>query len=106
MGPWPSWCGGPDGLFLRVYHQLAVGDRRGDSSELHQPKEQHAPRSRATPIEPEAELIEVRLDVIGFDCALVGTEQPGLDERGDAMHPGKRQIADCSDAATLNALWV
>ena len=44
------------------------------------------------PIEPEAELIEVRLYVIGFDCSLVGTGQPALDERGDTMHPGKRQM--------------
>ena len=65
---------------LGVDDELAVGHRWSIDSLLHQSEEKHAARPRATPVEPEAELVQVCLQVVCLDRSLVGTEQPALGE--------------------------
>jgi hypothetical protein len=47
---------------------------------LHKPIKKLATVLRETPIKTEREFVEVRLKVRGSDCALVGTNQPALDQ--------------------------
>lgn len=63
-----------------VNDELAVGHWWGIDRLLHQSKEQHSARPRAAPVEPEAELVQVRLQVVGLDRALMGAEQPAFGE--------------------------
>ena len=56
---------------------------------LRQAKEKLAAAFRSAPVEAEGELIQVCLRVRRLDAALVGSEQPALHERGDAVHGGE-----------------
>jgi len=58
--------------------------------------EEESPELRPAPIEAEGELVEVPLQMVRLHGALVGSEQPPLEQAGDAMYPGKERV--CRDA--------
>jgi hypothetical protein len=66
---------------LGVHDQAAVGDRVGEDRLLEQPVEEHPASPRAASVEPERELVEVRVEVLGPDRALVCPEQPALEQQ-------------------------
>jgi hypothetical protein len=59
-------------------------------SQLEQPVEHQAAASRAAPVEPEYELVQVALQVRLLDRALVGAQQPSLGQRDDSVHRGQQ----------------
>ena len=85
-GARPAWCGGPGALGLRVDHELAVGHGGRCDGELHQAEEEHASRARVAAVEAEGELVEVRIEVLGANHALVGAKQPALEQARDAVN--------------------
>src|SRR5262245_28497174 len=80
--------GYPDGAPACAW--FAADDRgERDVIELHrlleQPVEEQAALLRAAAVEPERELVEVVVELVWAGGALVGAEQPALEERRDAV---------------------
>ncbi len=71
---------------------MPVGERWRANGKLYQAVEEQSARPRVPPVEAEAELVEVRLQVVGLHCALVGAEEPSLGERGDPVNTGQRDV--------------
>ena len=67
--------------------------------------EQQAAVSGVASVEAKDELVEVARQVVGVDRSLRGAEQPALEQRGDAMTPGKGMWAGCPEAFTLKGSW-
>ena len=90
QGPWlrprPLRCDGATPLGLGVHHEMPVGARWRADGKVHQAVEEQPARSRVPSVETEAELVEVRLPVVGLHCALVSAEKPSLGERGDPVN--------------------
>lgn len=55
--------------------ERAEGDRTGLYCLLNEPVEEHPSRPGAAPVEPERELVQIRLQVVHLDRTLVGAEQ-------------------------------
>ena len=53
---------------------------------LEKPVEQQSATARAPSVEAEGELVEVGVEVLRADPALVGPEQPALEQPRDAVH--------------------
>ena len=66
-------------------YELVVGSRTGGDGQLYQPIEQQSPRPGSTTVEPEAILVEVRLEVVASNGLLVCAAQPALAQRGDPV---------------------
>ena len=87
---WPLDAGGSV-IHLRagVHHEAAVGRRRRADGSLQEPVEEHAALSGLPTVEAEHELIEVSLGMPWLHGALVGAEQPALQQGSDPMHRRK-----------------
>ena len=72
-----------------VVSDVRVGHGRADGSLLHQAVEQHAPGPRRASVEPEHELIEVVVHVPWINGAVVGAEQPALQQGRDSVDTGQ-----------------
>jgi hypothetical protein len=74
------------GLAAPRPHNRIVVELLDDDHVLEQPVEEQPARVRRPPVEAEDELVQIRLDVLRPNPAVVGAEQPPLHERGDTMH--------------------
>ncbi len=54
---------------------------------LHQAEEELAATVGFSTVEPECELVEVKVEVLVTDCALMRSHEPSFEQRDDAMHP-------------------
>ena len=70
-------------LWLRVCDEFEVAHRVVTDRELEEPVEQHPAGAGLAPVEPEGELVEVFLQMLGSGGALMRGGQPPLDEGGD-----------------------
>lgn len=66
---------------------LRFRHRPGDNGLFEQPTEYEAAAGRRAAVEPESELLQVRLEVVGCDRALVSAEDPALQQAGYPMNP-------------------
>ena len=64
----------------RVDDETAVGDRVGQDRLLQQPVEQQPAAARAASVKAEGELVEVGVEMLGADSALVGAQQPAPEQ--------------------------
>src|SRR5712691_9991909 len=70
--------------------------QRGNGRRLHldrllgQPIEQLAPRGRLAPVEPESEFVGIVVQVLVTNRALVGSQQPALEQRDYPMNPWEK----------------
>ena len=58
--------------------------------ELEYAVEDQAPAAGPAPVEAEAEFVQVALQVLVLDRALVGAQQPALGQGGDPVDPGQQ----------------
>src|SRR3989337_1095535 len=88
----------------------AAADDRGDRHVLdlyrllEQAMEEKTALAGAAAVEAERELVEVEVELVRPGGALVGAEQPTLEQRGDAMgawHDHVRRVAAGGDAGGL-----
>ena len=86
MRPRPLECDGATPRGLAVHHEMPVDERWRADGKLHQAVEEQSARPRVPPVETKTELVEVRLQMVGLHCALVGAEEPSLGERGDPVN--------------------
>ena len=70
---------------LRSANQAPVGYRVDSDGLLEQPVEEQTSVARCPAVETKRELVEVVGQVRSFWPALMGAEQPSLEERRDAM---------------------
>ena len=77
---------------LRV-DEAAIGSGRGHHGLLEEPVEQQPALPNVPPVEPEGELVEVGLQMPRVDRALVGAQQPALEQAGHPVHPGHGHVA-------------
>lgn len=71
---------------------VSVGRRRSTNCGLHESVELHARSSRAAPVEPEGELIEICRQMLGLNTTLMGRIDPAFDQRGDAVDGGQEFV--------------
>ena len=73
--------------------------------------EQHPAAPRCAPVEPERDLVEVVGEVLAFDGALVGSEEPALQQRDDPVDARQEGIwvlpaaPDDKPSVTVAHLW-
>jgi len=60
---------------------------------LKESEEQHAARVRLAAVESEGELVQVGLQMVALDRALMGPERPALDESGHVMDARQRDVS-------------
>ena len=92
LGGWP-WLGRRGGwlrLALGVSNQVPVPHRIVTNGEFEYAVEDQPPTAGPAPVEAEAELVQVALQVLVLDRALVGAQQPALGQGGDPVDPGKQ----------------
>src|SRR5690606_33685567 len=82
--------GGGLGGLARV--QFGAGERWVVAHRAQEPPEQQPTVAGASSVEPEHELVEVRVEVVRFDRTLMGAEQPSLEECGDSMDMGEHDM--------------
>lgn len=70
-----------------VHHERSIGHGFHMDGLLKEAPKKESPEFRAAAVEAKGELVEIRLEVIGFHGPLVGSQQPAFKEAGDAMHP-------------------
>jgi hypothetical protein len=58
--------------------------------EFEQAVEDQPSAAGPAPVEAEAELVQVALQVRVVNRALMGAQQPALGQRGDPVHPGQQ----------------
>jgi hypothetical protein len=63
--------------------------------------EQHPAMVTAATVEPERELVEVAVELLAADAAMVGSQQPPPDEGRHAMHMGDTSFAGSPLALTF-----
>lgn len=73
-------------FWFRVGHKLTKGHGVHGGTLFDQTKEKHAAIRGLAPVEPEREFVEIDLQVIFFERALMRTRQPVLNERRNAVH--------------------
>jgi len=59
---------------------------------LEEPVEEQAAVIGAAAVEAEGELVQVVVELLRADGALVGAEQPAFEQRGDAVHARHRDV--------------
>jgi len=64
----------------RSLHDGLIGQRVDANRVFEQPQEQKTTASRPAAIETEAELVEVVVEMLWADCALVSADQPALEQ--------------------------
>src|ERR1019366_2760702 len=77
-------------LGLRVGDQVAVAHWVVGDGELEHAVEDQSPAAGPAPVEAEREFVEVALQVLLVDRALVGAQQPALGQGGHAVHSGQQ----------------
>src|SRR5580700_7128334 len=99
--PWPldarrvAWLGRRNGrlrLVLGLGDQVPVPHRIVPGGELEHAVEDQAPAAGPAPVEAEAELVQVALQVLVLDRALMGAQQPALGQGSDPVDP-RQQLA-------------
>jgi len=73
-------------FWFRVGHKLTKGHWMHGDTLFEQAKKEHAPVRGLAAIEPECEFVQISLQVIFFERALMCTHQPALNERGNAVY--------------------
>src|SRR6266566_9966403 len=86
----PGRRGGWLRLGLGVSDQVPVPHRIVADGELEHAVEDQAPAAGPAPVEAEAELVQVALQVRVLDRALVGAQQPAFGQGGDPVDPGQQ----------------
>src|ERR1035438_3557657 len=82
-----------------LLYDVVVRHRLGDDGLLQQAVEQHAARGRGAPIEAEHELVEIGVEVLGLNRAMVRAQDPWHGETGAAWPrpsrscPGPARVA-------------
>jgi hypothetical protein len=81
-----------------MHHRQRVDDvlvdhRIGGDGLLQQAVKQQAARARAAAVEAEDELIEVIVQMPCLHRSMMGAEDPALQQRGHAMHPGQQLVS-------------
>ena len=71
---------------------LAVVERLGHHGLFEQAVEEQAAASRGAAVEAERELVEVGVEVLGADGALVGAQEPALEQLRDSVHGRHRDV--------------
>ena len=82
----------------------AEPDRRDLDGLLDEAVEELAPPARGAPVEPERELIEVAIQMLARDAALVDAQEPPFQQRRDPMHArqqGRGRVAAATDVPRL-----
>ena len=77
-------------LGLGVSDQVPVSHRIVADGEFEHAVEDQSPAAGPAPVEAEAELVQVALQVRVLDRALVGAQQPALGQGGDPVDPGQQ----------------
>src|SRR6266511_1950375 len=65
--------------------------------------EAQADAARGSTVEAEHELVEVGVELFVIDAALVGSEQPALEQRGDAVAGGQLAVRGLAVARLVEA---
>ena len=73
---------------LGVHHEVSVADGPVADGELEDPVEHQAAAAGSATVEAEHELVEVAGQMGGVHRALVGAQQPPLDQRRDPVDRG------------------
>lgn len=73
-------------FWFRVGHKLTKGHGMHGDTLFEQTKEEHAPVRGLASVEAEREFVQISLQVIFFERALMRTHQPALNERGNAVY--------------------
>jgi hypothetical protein len=73
-----------------VSNQVPVSHRIVAYGEFEHAAEHHSPAAGPAPVEAEAELVQIALQVRVLDRALAGAQQPALGQEGDPVHPGQQ----------------
>jgi len=92
------------GLRHRTFEQSSLGRGGCLDGLLEQPVKEHSAFLRVASVEPEAELIEVGLQVDRLDGALVSPEHPPLGQAGDPVNPWKYLVCLASGAGDAEGL--
>src|SRR6266508_6639350 len=80
-----------------------VRARRGLQRACEQAVEAQADAARGSAVEAEHELVEVGVELFVIDAALVGSEQPALEQRGDAVAGGQLAVRGLAVARLVEA---
>src|SRR5260370_21088460 len=84
--PLDSAC--PNSLWLGAHlDQRLISSRRSVDGLLHEPEKQFPAALRSPAVEAEWELVKVVWHLPGSHRALVGSEQPSLQQRGNSVYP-------------------
>src|SRR5229473_2331227 len=83
---YPLDSAGPNSLWLGAHldHRL-ISSRRSVDGLLHEPEKQFPAALRCPAVEAECELVKVVWQLPGSHSALMGSEQPSLQQRGDSV---------------------
>src|SRR3989338_1433543 len=73
-------------FWFRVGHKLTKGHGMHGDTLFDQTKEEHAPMRGLASVEPEREFVEIGLQMLFFERALMRTHQPALNERCNAVY--------------------
>src|SRR5260370_994392 len=84
---WLGWRGGWLRLVPGLGDQVSVPHRIVPGGELEHAVEDQPPAAGPAPVEAEAELVQVALQVLVLDRALMGPHQPALGQAGDPVDP-------------------
>ncbi len=91
----PTSCGrlpgSPCGRRIRTADEAPVGRPGRGRGLLHESVEEQPTRGGCSSVEAEGVLVEVIVEVPVADRTLVGSEEPSLEQGGDAMHPRQRR---------------
>ena len=74
-------------IWFRVSHKLAKGQGMHGNTLFDQSKEKHAPMRGLAPVEPEREFVEIGLQVIFFESALMRPHQPSFNRKRSIKPP-------------------
>ena len=88
-----AWLGRRGGwlrLVLGLGDQVPVPHRIVADGEFEHAVEDQPPAAGPAPVEAEAELVQVALQVLVLDRALMGAQQPALGQGGDPVDPGQQ----------------
>src|SRR5215472_7721440 len=80
-----------EGRLRRTFDQRFVGDRLDSDGLLQEAVEELATAARFAPVEPEREFVKVGIQMLNAHAALVGSQQPAL-EQGDRKMNARHQL--------------
>ena len=90
-------------VHLRRFHVVPVHGL-GVHHLLHQPEEELSPIVGGSSVEAEGELVEVVVEVVRADGALVGSKPPPLEKRGDTVDARHQHMGEFVAAADIRDL--